>query len=339
LKDTAMITLSLKNNGKETVTNITIKDSLPKEFKLIGNKTLNWIIDLPPNGEWTYRYLVKPINANKDGIVFPSATADYKIKMETYGIRSNQPKVRVNGPRIVLVKKVDVTEIDINETVNILKIMVTAQNTGNTPTKVFINDMLPENSTIIDGNKTLEAFLEAGKNVSYNYSIQVESPPPITIPAANADYFELGTTGMKISTASQEFTIKVKEPEIVLPEPTSENIFIPENVPSPVINESLNNKNSTENKNAEGLFKIFDNILSSFFTCSNNSLFFTCNSLDQNNSVSPTSTHMTSLPESTPKIIPTPYNESALLINGSMNNKNSSEIKTLDDISNIFGLS
>ncbi len=305
LKDTAMVTLSLKNNGKETASNVTIKDSIPKEFKQIGNKTLNWIINLPPGGEWTYRYLVKPVEANPDGIVFPSAIADYKIKMETYGIRSNQPKVRVNGPKIVLAKKTDVTEIEINETVNILKIVVTAENMGNTPTKVFINDKLPENATIIDGNNTYEAFLEAGKIISYDYTVQVDSAPPFNIPSANADYFELGTSGMKISTASQEFEIKVKEPEILLPEPTPEIIPTPVNVTAPVINESLNYTNSSKNKNAEGFFKIIDNIISSFFSCNNSSLFFACNSFGQNNSVNTTSTYTTGLPESTPENIST----------------------------------
>lgn len=332
LKDTAMVTLSLKNNGKETASNVTIKDSIPKEFKLIGNKTFNWIIDLPAGGEWTYRYLVKPVEANKDGILFPSATADYKIGKETYGIRSNQPKVRVNGPKIVLSKKTDVSEIDINETVNILKIMVTAENTGNTPTQVFINDKLPENATIIEGNNTYEAFLEAGKKISYDYTVQVDSAPPFIIPSANADYFELGTTGMKISTKSQELEIKVKKPEIILPEPTPEIIPTPDNEFAPIINGSLNNTNSSENKNSTGLFNILDTILSSFFSCKENSLFFVCNSSDQNNSVSTNTTQTPSIPESVHDNKPAP------VINGSMNKMNSSDIKTLDDISNIFGL-
>lgn len=335
LKDTAMVTLSLKNNGKETASNVTIKDSLPKEFKLIGNKTLNWIIDLPPGGEWTYRYLVKPIEANPDGIVFPSAIADYKIKMETYGIRSNQPKVRVNGPKIVLSKKTDVSEIEINETVNILKIMITAENKGNTPTKVFINDKLPENATIIDGNNTYEAFLEADKIISYNYSIKVDSAPPFNIPSANADYFELGTTGVKISTKSQELEIKVKEPEIILPEPTPEINSTSVNITVPVINQSFNNTNSSKSNNSTGLFKILDTIVSSIFACNNNSFFFACTSLGQNNSGNTTSTQTTL--ETTPENISSPVNESFNNTNSSENNNSTGLFNILDTIvSSIF---
>jgi uncharacterized repeat protein (TIGR01451 family) len=329
LKDTAMVTLSLKNNGKKTASEVTIEDSIPNEFKLIGNKTLNWTIDLPAGEEWTYRYLIKPVEANKDGILFPSATAEYKIGRETYSVRSNQPNVKVNGPKIVLSKNTDVSNIDLNETVNNLKITLTVENIGNTPTKVFINDNLPENSKIIEGNNTYEAFLEAGKKISYDYSVEVDSPPPFIIPSANADYFELGTTGIKISTKSQELEIKVKEPEIILPEPTPEIISSIENVTQPVINISLNKTNSSENKNSTGLFKIFDNILSSFISCNENSLFFACNSLGQNISVNITTAGI-------PRSTSTPGKESMSTSNGSLNSTNSSGIKTLADLSKIF---
>lgn len=212
LKDYAMISLSLENNRNENLKNVSISDSLPKNFKLAGNITLHWVVDIPAGGDWDFRYLVKPQEPNKDGIVLPSATAEYKIRKELYRIRSTQPRIRVYGPKIVLMKYTNVSEIEPNETAAVLTVTVTAENTGNTPTKVLIKDRLPENATIASGNTTREEFLEANRKVSFNYSVIIESAPPIRLPPASADYYELGAIGEKISVSSNEPVIGIRVP-------------------------------------------------------------------------------------------------------------------------------
>lgn len=212
LKDYAMISLSLKNNGKKDVKNISISDSLPKGFKLVGNRTLHWVADIPADGEWDFRYLVKPQESNKDGVIFPSAIAEFKMNKELYMIRSNQPNVRVYGPKIVLTKHTNVSEIEPAETVTVLTVTVTAENTGNTHTKVLIKDRLPENATVVSGNTTHEIFLGANRTMSFNYSAIIGSGPPIRLPPATADYYELGTGGEKLSVTSKELVIGIKVP-------------------------------------------------------------------------------------------------------------------------------
>lgn len=227
LKDYAMVTLSLKNNGKMNIKNVSISDSLPNSFKLVGSRTLHWVVDIPAGGDWDFRYLVKPEEANKDGIVLPSAIVEFKIDKKLYSIRSNQPKIRVNGPEIVLMKQTNISEIEPNQTITVLNVIVTAKNTGNTPTKVFIRDNLPENATVVSGNTIREEFLEANRTVSFNYSVVIESAPPIRLPPAVADYYELGAMGEKKSTASNESVIGIK-----VPAPAA-------NVTEPPVNESL----------------------------------------------------------------------------------------------------
>ncbi len=270
LRDYAMISLSLKNNGKEDLKNVSITDSLPDGFKLVGNTTLHWVANIPAGGEWDYRYQVKPLESNKDGVVFPSASAEFAIKEEFYNIESNQPKIKVYGPKIVLTKEANVSEIDPKETANVIMVTVTAENTGNAPTKVLVRDVLPENATVIEGNTTYEEFLESNNKVSFNYSIIIESSPPIKLPPATADYYELGTRGTKISNVSQELIIGIKAPEEILPEPAPEAI---EPEPAPEINVTLpavngSSDNATDSSNLRSRFIA---ILNFIFGCDENS--------------------------------------------------------------------
>ncbi len=261
LGDNALVSISLKNHRKDDLNNISITDSPPDGFKLIGNTTLHWIADIPAGGDWDIHYLVKPQDAEVDGVELPPAVAGFTIENENYSIQSNQPHIVVYGPKIVLTKQADVDEINPGD---IVTVMVAAENTGNTPTKLIVNDALPENATLISGNTTYETFLESNKIASFNYSISI-SDPPITLPAANAIYFEPGNKGGKVSTVSQEVIInkKVQEvpqptPEVTTPEPTPD----PTPEPTPTTAPGVNESSSSNNK--------INDILNFLFGCDTN---------------------------------------------------------------------
>ncbi|VVB93371.1 Uncharacterised protein [uncultured archaeon] len=212
LKDYAMVSLSLKNNANYDLKNVSIKDSIPKGFRLMGNNSLHWVVDVPANGEWDSRYLIKPLEANSDGVILPAATADFRIKGEYYIIQSDRPEIVVYGPRIELTKLADVTEANLGDTVTVT---VTATNTGGTPTKVTVWDQNPD-----DGNLTVhEEFLEAGRDFKFSYPVKIDSEQPIILPRATAEYYELGTEGGKITTESQELEITIKPPPDITPPP------------------------------------------------------------------------------------------------------------------------
>jgi uncharacterized repeat protein (TIGR01451 family) len=207
LKDSAMISLDLKNDGKVDIKNVSIDDALPTGFKLVGNTSLHWVADIPAGGEWNYHYLVAPLEPNSEGVVFPVATAEFKVNRELYGIRSNQPKIVVYGPLVTLNKSTDVSAINPGDTVTVI---VTAKNTGSTPTKVFIRDQLPAKTTLISGVTAYEDFLEAGKEVNFSYTLKVDSDIPIELPLATAQYYEFGTKGVMINTSSQKLELMIK---------------------------------------------------------------------------------------------------------------------------------
>ena len=210
LKDSAMVSVTMKNNGKIDINNVTIEDSIPQGFKLVSNTSLHWVASIPAGGEWNYRYLVAPEEPNANGVVFPVATAEFKVNQELYGIRSNQPKIIVYGPWVTLEKHTDVSAINPGNTVTVT---VNAKNSGSTPTRIFINDQLPNGTTLISGTTSFEEFLEAGKDVSFSYTIKVDSTESIKLPPATAQYYKLGSTGGKISTESKDVEIRIKSPD------------------------------------------------------------------------------------------------------------------------------
>ena len=242
LKDYNMVSLSFKNNLDYELKNVSISDTLPNGFKQISNNSLNWLVDVPANGEWTSRYILKPTEADKEGIIFPEAKAEFKMKKEYYMIQSNKPETIVYGPRIELTKETDVSEITPGDTVTVT---ILAVNKGSTPSKVNITDTLPGDVTLLSGSTMREEYLEANKEVKFSYTIRSDSESPFKLPAAEANYFELGDRGAKIGTKSQEPLISIKPPPTPVPtpepepsaplsviEPEVEALLVPVNEPS-----------------------------------------------------------------------------------------------------------
>ncbi len=237
LKDYTIISLSVKNNGRYDAKNVNITDSIPDSFRLLGDQPLHWVVDIPVNEVWEYRYLVRPQEASKEGIVFPAATAEFTVMNEFYSVRSNQPKIIVYGPNIVLNKQTDVSEFNPGDTVTVT---VVAENTGSTPTRVIIIDSLPDKVTLISGSTSREEFLEATMKMSFSYTLRIDSKESITLPAVIADYYELGSKGRRISTKSQELEVPIKSakktpvPTVILT-PAPPAVTSPKKTPVPAV--------------------------------------------------------------------------------------------------------
>ena len=216
MKDQILVNLYFKNNANYELNNVSIVDSVPKGFRQLSNNSLHWIVNIPANGEWNFRYLLKPTEANSKGLLFPPATADLKIMNEYYMIQSNRPDVVIYGPRIDLSKQADVSEISRGDAVTVT---VVAINSGSTPSMVTIHDTIPSNAELISGTTDLEEYLEANKDMRFNYTIRSNSDGAIRLPRAIAEYYELGSEGTKINTTSQELIIKIKSLQTPAPAP------------------------------------------------------------------------------------------------------------------------
>jgi hypothetical protein len=101
---------------------------------------------------------------------------------------------------------------------------------------------VPGDVTLLSGAVRREEFLEVNKEVRFSYTIKSDSESPIKLPAAEADYFELGDRGLKIVTKSQEVLIRIKPPPTPVPtsgptpeptiEPEIDALLTPDNVPT-----------------------------------------------------------------------------------------------------------
>lgn len=235
LKDQMLITLYLKNNANYELNNVSIVDTIPKGFKLLTNNSLKWKVNVPANGEWYIRYLLKPTESNSKGVLFPSATAEMKISNEYYMIQSNRPETVIYGPKIELVKQSNVPEIDPGDTVTVT---VVATNTGTTPTTVTIQDTLPSEATFVSGTTNIEEYLEANKEIKLSYIIKSNSNKPIRLPRATAEYYELGSTGSTINITSPELLIRIKPPPTPVP------------TPAPIVETTVNSTGKSNTSNA-----------------------------------------------------------------------------------------
>lgn len=170
LKDMAMVSISVKNSGDCDLKNVTITDSVPDSIRLVGNHTLSWVTDIPANDEWNYRYLIKSTEPDRNGIEMPPATAKYRFRGEDYTVYSNQPGLVVYGPKIILSKMVDVSEVTGGSNV---KVTVTAENSGNTPTKVTVFDNISLNTTLISEVESYENSIDSGNKIKLGYTYKI----------------------------------------------------------------------------------------------------------------------------------------------------------------------
>jgi len=216
LKDQMLVSLYFKNNANYELKNVSIVDTVPKGFRQLSNNSLRWIVNIAANGEWSFRYLLKPTEANNKGVLFPPTTAELKIMNEYYMIQSNRPEVLIYGPRIDISKHADVSEINRGDAVTVT---VVALNSGSTPSMVTVNDSIPSNVELISGTTELQEYLEANKDMRFSYTIRSNSDGPIKLPRATAEFYELGSEGTKINTTSQELVIKIKSAQIREPTP------------------------------------------------------------------------------------------------------------------------
>ncbi len=72
---------------------------------------------------------------------------------------------------------------------------------------------MPDGTTLISGTTSFEEFLEAGKDVSFSYTIKADSTGSITLPPATAQYYKLGNQGGKISIKSKSVELKIRTQE------------------------------------------------------------------------------------------------------------------------------
>lgn len=215
LGDNVLVLLTVENKGDYDIESITVEDSIPNNFKLIGNQTLKWSATF--DRMWTGTYILKP---EKSGTYdLPVARAIIKISGNNYDISSNIRNMEITGPDVKATKSA-------SRQGNIIKVNVKVENNGNAMTSITIRDEIPEGYTITKGEKDLYAFLDKGSSTSLYYEIKMNNDQNIIYLPPATVYYSL--IERKDKTLSNNVTIG----QITTPVQTPEQVVSTEQVVS-----------------------------------------------------------------------------------------------------------
>ncbi len=172
------VTIGVTNYQNYEITGLNLTDSSGRQFS-VENQSLSWIFDLKPYETKEFKYTAK---ASRTGILkHPPALLTYSDMNRTWHLRSASPSTEVHGHCVQILKKTDKPVISPGENATVT---VTIRNSGDMPSRVRINDTLPENSTLIKGSMFYEGVLSPkdaaaiSYDISINVSGQVQLPPP-----------------------------------------------------------------------------------------------------------------------------------------------------------------
>ena len=182
MDEIATVTISLRNEGTRQINSVVVSDTLPPEFELNGNSTLEWGLDSLGCGEYrSFTYQLKPLQPNVEGYRMPAALAEWSFDGRRYSVQSDSPYIVVYGPKIELSKSVIPATI---EEGGIVTVTLEVKNTGNMLASVDVADSLPPDAVLTDGVTDTKAVLVAGESHTFSYRMRMDATGSIELPAA-----------------------------------------------------------------------------------------------------------------------------------------------------------
>jgi len=193
MTDTTSVNIHVVNDGTFAVNNIEMKDTAPEYFEYIGNTPLEWNFNMAPGQKQDFQYRVNPTKPNKDGYELKSAAiANWEVAGVGYTQSSiwNIDEIIVHGSKIILEKTLSPTKVGVNGDVTVT---VKATNVGDVRASVDIIDdePLPENVTLVSGDRNSHGILEEEDSISFTYVIKAVTDGKYELPKATAKFFDL----------------------------------------------------------------------------------------------------------------------------------------------------
>jgi uncharacterized repeat protein (TIGR01451 family) len=180
----ANVRISVINTGITDIDSITLSDTLPDSFE--SSTTPVWNFSLKSGKELSYSY---NIFCEVPGeYKLPEAIANFSFEGHDYSISSNSPALTVEGSFVKLTKTVDPVIVEEGGSA---RVTLAAENTGNMPAKVRIEDKLPDNVNFVEGGMIIDMVIAANETVDVTYTISVgevgmvQFPPPLVSGISN----------------------------------------------------------------------------------------------------------------------------------------------------------
>ncbi len=224
LQNTILVRITVANSGMFDVKNISVTDSMNDNFELKSNTSLQWYFPvLKPGEENGTTYSIKPLETNINGFTIPAASAQFMVNNKPYSASSKPITVIVNGPKIILTKKVDKTSVNLSENVTVT---VGINDVGNIATNAEVKDSLPDGVSLVSGHTSLDSTaLDLNSPKTFNYTIRMNTEGEIVLPSAVANFSDIdyrGTT--KASNISNRPVITVVDKSKITPVPTGTTV-------------------------------------------------------------------------------------------------------------------
>ncbi len=204
MDETAYVSLIVRNTGPYALNSILISDIQTDDLELKDNVQTKKTISL--NGQETttaIEYTLKPIKPGK--FKLPKATATFTVDDKKYTFESDVPSIEVNGPYIVLDKKVNVSSFNPGD--NVL-VTVSVENEGTRDANVKIEETVPTGTSFVSGVMTFNDVVNDKSAKSFSYVLKLENTADIKLPATSAKFVDLeGYKGEKVSNMPE---IKLK---------------------------------------------------------------------------------------------------------------------------------
>jgi uncharacterized repeat protein (TIGR01451 family) len=235
IDEDAIVTISLTNDGSRPINAITLSDTLPDNFKLKENSSLEWELDLNPGESRSITYTLLPLRPDEGGYVTPPAAAQWTGDGKIYTAHSDTSNIAVYGPKIELLKSVEPDVIDGEATVTVT---VEVKNTGNVLANVGVTDSLPENAKLEDGKPEAEMVLRGGESRTFSYKMKLDISDSIELPCAAAHFTDI--RDCKGNVVSDIISIKTAQKEETHAKETSSST-----------DEKINEQNAGNNTGSE----------------------------------------------------------------------------------------
>jgi uncharacterized repeat protein (TIGR01451 family) len=204
INEIATVTITLRNDGTHPLNSIKVSDTLPPDFELNDNSTLQWELDIGAGECRSFAYSLKPMQPNEAGYAIPAAIAEWTDDGRTYSMRSDSPNIAVYGPKIELSKTVNPSTIDED---GVVTVTIEVKNTGNVLASVDVADYLPETAVLTDGVTGNEMILRTDETQRFSYNMKINTTGSVELPPAVVHFVD--THDYDGTVISEEISITV----------------------------------------------------------------------------------------------------------------------------------
>lgn len=173
IKNTTHVSIFVNNLKDSPVYGINLTDTiLPGfHFKDDMNKTfISWSFNMKAKERKEFNYELIP---QRKGIyTLPKADLTWPEEGEDLHLQSNNPQATVSGPYIVMERRFNRSTITHGAALSVTLLIT---NVGDLPEHITINDIVPENASLVSGKSSFSGFLRPKEIARIEYVISVNS--------------------------------------------------------------------------------------------------------------------------------------------------------------------